>query len=84
MQKSASEMKSMKMTGDVDHDFVMMMRKHHQDGIAMAKVQLRSGTDPAAKQFAQKIVDEQTKEVQQFDAWLAAHPAGGSRKPAAK
>lgn len=80
MKKSASETQRMKMTGDVDHDFVAAMRKHHQDGIAMAKIALANGKDPKAREFAQKIVDDQTRELQQFDAWLAQHkPEPASR-----
>ena len=73
MMKSASDMKSMKMTGDVDRDFVAAMRKHHQDGIAMAKIALQHAKDAMAREFAQKIVDDQTRDLQQFDAWLAQH-----------
>lgn len=73
MQKGASEMQSMPMTGEVDHDFVTAMRKHHQDGIEMAQIELRNGKDPEAKKFAQTIIDTQKKDIAKFDRWLSAH-----------
>lgn len=73
MQKSAQKMQAMKMTGDVDHDFVMAMRDHHMDGIEMAKVALAQGKDAQAKAFAKRIIQNQTKEIKELDAWLAKH-----------
>ena len=70
MSKSMKEMHSMKMTGDVDRDFAMMMKHHHQSGIDMARVQLREGKDPELKKQAQKIVDAQTKEIAELDRWM--------------
>ena len=75
MKKSAAEMQKMKMTGDVDHDFVAAMRKHHEDGIAMAKIALASGKDATAREFAQKIIDDQTQDLQKFELWLSQHKA---------
>lgn len=79
MMKSSSEMKSMKMTGDVDHDFVAMMKEHHRHGIEMAEIALQHGKDAKAKEFAQRIVAQQKKEIAELDSWLAQHkPAPGS------
>ena len=80
MSKSMKEMQSMKMTGDVDPDFAMMMKHHHQSGVDMARVQVRDGKDPEMKEQAQKIIDAQTKEIAELDRWLQAHKAN----PAAK
>jgi hypothetical protein len=82
MKKAAKEMSSMKMSGDVDRDFVMAMRKHHQDGIAMAQIALEHGKDEKAREMARRIVDEQQKDLGEFDAWLAEH--GGAPKNAAQ
>ena len=73
MMKSASEMESMAMTGDADHDFVTSMKKHHQHGIEMAQIQLKAGKNPQAKAFANKIIAAQKREIAQFDAWLAKY-----------
>lgn len=46
------------MSGDVDRDFVTTMRKHHQDGIAVAKTVLAHGKDPKTREMAQRIIAE--------------------------
>lgn len=71
-------MHDMKMTGDQDYDFAAMMRKHHEMGLKMAKKELREGDAPQMKEMAQKIIDAQTKEIAELDAWLAKN------KPATK
>ncbi|MCU6435261.1 DUF305 domain-containing protein [Undibacterium sp. Jales W-56] len=73
MSKMQSEMQAMKMSGDTDHDFAMMMRSHHQGAIDMAKMELARGTDKQLKQMAQKMVTEQTKEIATLDKWMAQH-----------
>ena len=64
-------MGDMKMTGNPDVDFARMTRSHHVDGVEMAKAEVANGSDPAMKKVAQKIIDEQTKEIAEFDRWLA-------------
>lgn len=64
-------MHEMKMTGDQDYDFAMMMRAHHQKALVMAKEELRKGNAAPLKQMAQSIVDSQSREIAQLDAWLA-------------
>jgi len=73
MKDNNDKMASMKMTGDADADFAMMMRMHHQGAIDMAEAQLRSGKDPAMLKMAKKIVADQKKEIAQFDKYLAKH-----------
>lgn len=63
-------MHEMKMTGDQDYDFAMMMRAHHQKALKMANEELRKGNAAPLKQMAQNIVDSQTREIAQLDAWL--------------
>jgi len=63
------------MTGDPDRDFVTMMMLHHQGAIDMARVYLRDGKDPAIRKIAQKIIADQEREIRDFKAWLAKHPA---------
>ena len=65
-----TDMQSMKMTGDGDHDFAMMMKKHHEDGIKMAQAELENGKDPKMREMAQKIIDAQRKEIREFDQWM--------------
>ncbi|CAO3403933.1 CopM family metallochaperone [Azospirillum palustre] len=74
MQKMNRDMRSKRMTGDADADFARMMAAHHQGAIDMARVELQYGKDPDLKAMAQKMVDDQTKEVQQLQDWLKQHP----------
>lgn len=60
-------------TGDVDVDFRTHMIPHHQGAIDMAKVALKYAKDPETKKMAQKIIDDQEKEIADMQAWLKAH-----------
>lgn len=62
------------MSGDADRDFATMMIAHHQGAIDMAQVLLEHGKDERLKQMARKIIDDQTKEIQEFRKWLEEHP----------
>jgi uncharacterized protein (DUF305 family) len=57
-------------TGNPDVDFRTHMMPHHQGAIAMAKVGLKYANDPETKKMAQKIIDDQEKEVADMQAWL--------------
>ncbi len=72
---------SMPMTGDADHDFATMMRKHHSDAVVMSEKELKDGKDPQMKEMAQKIITAQKKEIEELDKWLANHKPSA---PAAK
>jgi uncharacterized protein (DUF305 family) len=76
MDKAKAEMGSMKMSGDPDHDFAMMMRMHHQQAIEMSQAELASGKDAKMKKMAKKIIAAQKKEVAEFDQWLSKHKVG--------
>ncbi len=65
--------KQMKMTGNQDYDFAMMMKMHHEKGVKMAQKELDKGKDPEMRVAAQKIIDAQKKEIADFDKWLADH-----------
>ncbi len=66
--------KQMKMTGNQDYDFAMMMKMHHEKGVKMAQKELDKGKNPEMRAAAQKIIDAQKKEIADFDKWLAEHP----------
>ena len=61
---------SMAMSGNVDVDFAMMMRIHHQGAIDMAEAQLRDGKEPQMRRLAKDIIAAQKKELAQFDTFL--------------
>lgn len=60
-------------TGDPDVDFRTHMIPHHKGAVAMAKVALKYAKDPATKAMAQKIIDDQTTEISDMEAWLKQH-----------
>ena len=81
MQQAAQKMGQMQMSGDLETDFMTSMRQHHLDGIAMSKMTLEHAKDPKVRQFAQKVIKMQQKDVKEIDAWLAKHgkaAVGGS------
>jgi uncharacterized protein (DUF305 family) len=77
MAAGMKDMQKMKMTGDVDVDFALMMAKHHEHGIEMARVEVRDGDDEAMKAMARRIVEAQERELKELRDWLAAkgHPS---------
>lgn len=74
MMSGMKGMESMKASGDIDHDFAMMMKMHHQSALDMANVELQHGKDPVLRNMAKAIIKSQTKEIKDFDKWLAKHP----------
>ena len=73
MSKMHANMEGMKMSGDMDHDFAMMMRTHHMGAIEMAKVEMARGKDKQIKEMASKMITDQTKEIAKLDKWMAQH-----------
>ena len=71
MKDNNDKMSSMKMTGNADVDFAMMMRIHHLGAIDMAQAELRDGKNPQMKKMAKGIIAAQKKEIAQFDKFLA-------------
>jgi uncharacterized protein (DUF305 family) len=57
-------------TGNADVDFRTHMIRHHQGAVEMAKVALKHAQDPETKRMAQKIVDDQEKEIAEMQNWL--------------
>ena len=73
MNAMDAKMKETKMTGNVDMDFAMMMKVHHDGAIEMAKGELGDGKGYELKKLAQQIIEEQYKEIGEFTEWLANH-----------
>jgi len=70
MDNMMNEMHAMEMSGNVDHDFAMMMKSHHQAAIDMAQAELSSGKDEKLKEIAQKIIQTQQSEINELEAIL--------------
>lgn len=58
------------MKKDPDVSFVCGMIAHHMGAISMAEVELKHGDNDEAKAKAQKIIDDQTKEVKELTTWV--------------
>jgi len=71
MMMGMDGMQKMQPSGDVDKDFAMMMKLHHQQAVDMAEMQLAHGKSPAMKSMSRQIIAAQKKEIATFDAWLA-------------
>lgn len=70
MDKMKSMNMDMKESGDVDKDFVMMMTKHHQQGIDMAKDYLKVATENETKKIAKSSIksnQEGIEKLQKFN-----------------
>jgi uncharacterized protein (DUF305 family) len=69
---SAEDMAGMRSAGSsqVDRMFLTMMPEHHRGAIQMARGELSAGTNPTAKALAQKIIDDQTAEIEEMNAML--------------
>lgn len=71
MEKMESKMKGMTKTGNADKDFLMMMIPHHESAVSMGEDELSHGKNLELKKMAQKIIEDQSKEIKQFEAMLA-------------
>ena len=71
MMSGMDSMQKMRMSGDTDKDFAMMMKIHHQGAVNMAEMELAHGKSPVMKAMAKNIIAAQKKEIAQFDRWLA-------------
>ncbi|WP_373371341.1 copper-binding protein [Microvirga sesbaniae] len=61
--------KDMKLAGDPDKDFAALLIAHHEDLIFLARTQLEHGADEQLRQVAQKLLDEQQKQINELKEW---------------
>ncbi|GBF04596.1 secreted protein [Deinococcus aerius] len=61
--------------------YLVLMRRHHQGGVAMAKSALTTVKRPEVRAFAERVVAAQTSEIQAIDALLGKRMAGGEAQP---
>ncbi len=57
---------------DCDRAFLTHMIPHHQMALHMAQMALDKSDRPELKRMAETMIREQSKEISQFQAWLAA------------
>lgn len=77
MQKGMEDMKAIPSTGNPDNDYAALMKAHHMSAIEASQVQLAQGSDQGIKNMAQKMLDDQQKEVAELNTFLAGHSAHG-------
>jgi len=61
-------------SGDTDRDFVEHMMPHHEGAVAMARIELQYGKDPALKKMARDIIQSQNEEIVFMKQWQKDHP----------
>lgn len=75
MQKQMNEMNQMmvkhlgKQDKDYEKRFIDMMIPHHEGAVMMAEHALKNANEPELKKMAQKMIDEQSKEIEQLKKW---------------
>jgi uncharacterized protein (DUF305 family) len=60
-----------------DEAFINAMIPHHESAIEMAQVALAESDNPAIRNLAERIVDDQTREIEQMRGWLEEWYSGG-------
>jgi uncharacterized protein (DUF305 family) len=60
-----------------DLAFINAMIPHHESAIEMAQVALAESDTPAVRDLAGRIVDDQTREIEQMRGWLEEWYSGG-------
>ena len=61
--------KDMSLVGDPDKDFAALLIAHHEDLIFLAKTQLEFGGDRQLRQLAQKVLDDQQRQISELKEW---------------
>lgn len=56
----------------VDQAYIAKMIEHHRGAVAMAEVALKESRDPEIRRMAQVVVDSQTREIAEMQAWTPA------------
>jgi len=79
MKDMNDKMASMKMSGNADVDFAMMMRIHHLGAIDMSEAQLRDGKNAQMRRMAKNIIAAQKKEISELDKFIAKSGAAPAK-----
>lgn len=56
----------------IDEAYIAKMIAHHRGAVAMAEVALRDSRDPEVRRMARAVVDAQTREIAEMQAWKPA------------
>ena len=72
MEKMNKEMMAAK-DPDAAKAFAKKMAVHHQGAIDMSKTVLKHTQDKEIRRMAQKMINEQQKEIKKLQSWIARH-----------
>jgi hypothetical protein len=86
MDEMHSAMKSTRLTGKADQDFVALMVPHHQSAVNMAEAYLKTGRDPELRRLAEQILRSQKAEIEHMRSRSPIAPTargsvGGHEQP---
>lgn len=59
-------------TGDVDFDYAVNLRMHHQLAVDLSQAHIRNGKNPKLRSMAMQVVSAHNKEIAILDRWMAA------------
>jgi uncharacterized protein (DUF305 family) len=65
-------MEDMRMARPFERMFIDQMIPHHAGAIRMARVELRRGVNPELRGLAQRVIDAQSREIEQMKRWRAS------------
>jgi uncharacterized protein (DUF305 family) len=82
MNTMMQAMHSAKPTGNNDIDFATMMIEHHKGAVQMSKVELAKGNNAELKAFAQKVIDDQNREIKLMEEAISTAPKTASKNSA--
>lgn len=77
MESMMESMKKIPSTGSPDNDFAALMKAHHLGAVQMAEMEVANGKDNQIIQMAQKMMEDQQKEVAELNTFLSGHSAHG-------
>ncbi len=83
MNTMMREMHNIKPTGNNEIDFATMMIQHHKGAVDMSAIELAQGKDTALKAFAQKLIDDQDREIRFMEAYISKSAKTSSENTAA-
>lgn len=60
-------------TGDVDFDYAVNLRMHHQLAVELSQEQLRNGKNTKLRSMAMQTIAAHKKEIVVLDRWIASN-----------
>ena len=70
MKGMMDKMSTIKMTGNNDSNFVILMIPHHEMAVKMAEAELVNGKEGGLKRMAEQMIADQYREIIEFKTWL--------------